>query len=123
MAKRRNAWGICLDCSAMLHNRDDWETGSCALSGKKIDHINNRLSCNQWQRPKWRDYKDPVEEPDKYEWEDTPMDNSYPFSDQGDLDDFYDEGLYEEDDGYSYGEVYGEDYPYRNPADDYSKYY
>jgi hypothetical protein len=117
----RNAWGICLDCSAMLHSRDEWEVGSCSIKNCKITHINNRTPCNSWQRPKWRDFKNPVDEPDKYEWEDEPVDDSYPFSDQGDLDDFYDEDIYNEEDGYGYDEEYGDDYPYG--SNDYARYY
>lgn len=58
--------GICLDCRAMIHDRDVWETGECEIDGRKINHINNRIPCQQYVCPRWRYDKDPAYEPDKY---------------------------------------------------------
>ena len=68
--KSHKGKGICLDCRAMCHNRDDWEIGTCSIDGKKINHINNHIPCDHWVCPRWRYGKDPVEEPDEYEWAD-----------------------------------------------------
>lgn len=67
--------GICLDCRAMCHSRDDWETGTCNVKGMKITHINNRTLCNDYICPKWRYDNDPVDDPDEYE------DDSYDYED------------------------------------------
>ena len=119
---RKAFYGICLDCKAMLHSRDDWEIGSCGIDGRKIDHISNHIPCGQWQRPRWRDFKDPVDEPDKYEWKESAYDTddmSYPYDlaseDAFDPDAVY----YDEDEDYEYGssDAFGDQ------GDSYDNYY
>ena len=75
--KKKKRTGICLDCRAMIHDRDVWETGECEIDGHKITHINNRTPCRQYVCPRWRYDKDPAYEPDKYLPDDSGMDDEF----------------------------------------------
>lgn len=89
---RKHYQGICLDCKAMIHSRDDWETGTCGIDGRKINHINNRIPCYYWVCPRWRHNKNPLDEADEYEWGELGSRDDL-FDDMGDYADEYEYSL------------------------------